>query len=196
MNNYQHAYLLDGLCRMRPADSQDYTVNHIKIYSHVNQTGCFQALQDTPHFQGLIRSVALPCQPTAGPASRVPCRRWPHDQDAAPPTPTVLTPTVLTVPARRLDPAVCRRALTSIVWCGVFCRYLVATANITKVVEALLSGKRLSAEEPMLHEAADLVRCLIDTNPGAKLSTVLVKSLKKNQKNKHDSYAKVSTPQH
>lgn len=123
MNNYQHAYLLDGLCRMRPADSQDYTVNHIKIYSHVNQTGCFQALQDTPHFQGLIR-------------------------------------------------------------------YLVATANITKVVEALLSGKRLSAEEPMLHEAADLVRCLIDTNPGAKLSTVLVKSLKKNQKNKHDSYAK------
>jgi len=115
MNNYTHAYLLDGLCRMRPADSQDYTVNHIKVYSHVNQTGCFQALQDTPHFQGLIR-------------------------------------------------------------------YLVATANINKVVEALLS-----AEEPRMEEAADLVRCLIDTNQKAKLSKALVKALK-NQKRKQDSY--------
>ena len=55
MNNFAHAYLLDGLCRMRPSDSPDYTSNHIKIYSHINQIGAFQVLQDTPHFQGFIK---------------------------------------------------------------------------------------------------------------------------------------------
>ena len=38
-----------------------------------------------------------------------------------------------------------------------------------------------------MEEAADLVRCLIDTNQKAKLSKALVKALK-NQKRKQDSY--------